>query len=112
MDHHSRHVIALQEFQPKWYSLNKSRPIPSLIIITFIIFFIIILVGNFLKTVYSSESSLGDSSGKSMGASSGNNSNKLPPTTTAWVERELRKRKTEERQLRGMKRDTRLKRTR
>ncbi|KAE8541188.1 hypothetical protein D1P53_002545 [Cryptococcus gattii VGV] len=96
MDHHSRHVIALQEFQPKWYSLNQPRLIPSLIIIAFIIFFIIILVGNFLKTVYSSESSLGNSSGKSGGTSSENNSNKLPPTTTAWVERELRKRKTEE----------------
>ncbi|KIR42198.1 hypothetical protein I307_00672 [Cryptococcus deuterogattii 99/473] len=96
MDHHSRHVIALREFQPKWYSLNKPRLVPSLIIIAFIIFFIIILVGNFLKTVYSSESSLGNSSGKSEGSSGGNRSNKLPPTTTAWVERELRKRKTEE----------------
>lgn len=96
-----RHVLALREFQPEWYSPHqKPKLIPSLIIIAFIVFLVIILVGNFLKSVYTSESSssatttLSGRSSSSGGAGSsggGNSKNKLP----AWVERELRKRKAE-----------------
>ncbi|OWZ58276.1 hypothetical protein C368_00434 [Cryptococcus neoformans 125.91] len=84
-----RHVLALREFQPSWYSPQKPRLILSLVVIAFIILLIIILVGHFLKCVYTIESTTTTTTVS--GGSSGD-SNKLLPT---WVERELRKRKDE-----------------
>lgn len=88
-----RHVLALREFQPSWYSSQKPRLILSLVVIAFIILLIIILVGHLLKRVYTIESTMTTTTTTTTasGGSSGN-SNKLLPT---WVERELRKRKDE-----------------
>lgn len=87
-----RHVLALREFQPSWYSPQKPRLVLSLVVIAFIILLIIILVGYFLKRVYTFESMTTTTTTTTASGGSSGDSNKLLPT---WVERELRKRKDE-----------------
>ncbi|WVQ82581.1 hypothetical protein IAT38_004711 [Cryptococcus sp. DSM 104549] len=90
-----RHLAALREAYPKYYTPRKPRLIPALLLLALGLFVLVILVGNFLKAAYASEEG-GSSSGssKSSGGSGGSgsgSSSKLP----TWVDRELRKRKDE-----------------
>ncbi|WVO16050.1 hypothetical protein L204_103715 [Cryptococcus depauperatus] len=82
-----KHLTALREFRPRWYSTHKPELTLALVIIGFVIFISIVVLGNFLKSAYDSEAT--------SNSSSSSNSRSGSSTLTPWVERELRKRKDE-----------------
>ncbi|WWC57707.1 uncharacterized protein I303_100241 [Kwoniella dejecticola CBS 10117] len=84
----ARHLKALREAFPNLYSEYKPRLVPSLLVISFAIFLVILLIGGVLGSAYDKDWKSSSSSGEGRSSSS---ASKLP----SWVERELRKRKEE-----------------
>ncbi|WVQ94256.1 hypothetical protein IAU59_001335 [Kwoniella sp. CBS 9459] len=87
----SKHLTALRNTYPRYFSTSKPPLIASLLIIAFLIFLLTLLVGAILNSAYDAENASSSSALSSKRPSSGSSSNKLP----SWVERELRKRKAE-----------------
>ncbi|WVF66647.1 hypothetical protein IAT40_001388 [Kwoniella sp. CBS 6097] len=93
----SKHLTALRNAYPRYFSTSKPPLIASLLIIAFLIFLLTLLVGAILNSAYDAETSFPSSkrpssgSGSGSGSSSSSSSRKLP----SWAERELRKRKAE-----------------
>ncbi|KAK6904800.1 hypothetical protein I203_105618 [Kwoniella mangroviensis CBS 8507] len=86
----TKHLSALRRTFPDWYSEYKPKLIPSLLVISFIVFLMILLVGQILGSAYDTESS-GEKRESSSSGSGGSGGEKM----SSWVEREIRKRKEE-----------------
>ncbi|WRT63307.1 uncharacterized protein IL334_000212 [Kwoniella shivajii] len=85
----SRHLTALREVYSSMYTEYKPKLIPSLLVISLIIFILVLLFGAILGNAYDNESK--PASSVNQRSSDPASSKKLP----SWVEREVRKRKEE-----------------
>ncbi|OCF43120.1 hypothetical protein I317_03089 [Kwoniella heveanensis CBS 569] len=91
----SKHLTALRNAYPRYFSTSKPPLIASLLIIAFFIFLLTLLIGAILNSAYDAETKPSSSSSKRLSSGSGSDPSPSKSKLPSWVERELRKRKTE-----------------